>query len=97
MGFKRVSPTEEVNKRIEQDPEFKSHYDVSCIEYELIKQLTDIRKNLEITQPQIEKKVGLTQQMVSRIEKFGNSPRLDNFIKYVYSLGLEIKFEKIKS
>lgn len=97
MGFKRVSPTEELNKRIENDPEMKHYSNVADIEYELIKQLTEIRKELNITQPQIESKVGLTQQMVSRIEKFGNSPRLDNFIKYVYSLGLEIKFEKIKS
>ena len=36
----------------------------------------------------------LTQQMVSRIETVNNPPTLRNFIKYVDSVGLEIKIEK---
>lgn len=97
MNFKKINPVEELNKRIEEDPNFKDYIDVEEISYQIIKTLSNIRKDLNITQSDIENKVGLTQQMVSRIEKYGNNPTLNNFLKYVYALGLEIKFEKSKN
>jgi transcriptional regulator with XRE-family HTH domain len=53
-----------------------------------------MRNEMGLTQSDVAIKSGLTQQMVSRIETIGNSPTLKNFIKYVDSLGLEIKLEK---
>jgi len=85
---------DEINKRLENDAELKKAYDCAQLEYEVLKQLVKMRKEMGFSQSDVAKKSGLTQQMVSRIETVGNSPTLRNFIKYVDSLGLEIKLEK---
>ena len=94
MPFRKVNVKEEVNKRLENDVELKKAYDCAQREYEVLKQLVKMRNEMGFTQNDVAKKSGLTQQMVSRIETMGNSPTLRNFIKYVDSLGLEIKLEK---
>ena len=94
MPFKKVNVKDEINKRLENDAELKKAYDCAQLEYELLKQLVKMRKEMGFSQSDVAKKSGLTQQMVSRIETVGNSPTLRNFIKYVDSLGLEIKLEK---
>ncbi|HHV95234.1 MAG TPA: helix-turn-helix transcriptional regulator [Clostridiaceae bacterium] len=94
MPFKKVNVKEEINKRLESDIELKKAYDCAQREYEVLKQLVKMRNEMGLSQSDVARKSGLTQQMVSRIETVGNSPTLRNFIKYVDSLGLEIKIEK---
>jgi DNA-binding XRE family transcriptional regulator len=94
MPFKKVNVKEEINKRLENDIELKKAYDCAQREYEVLKQLVKMRNEIGLSQSDVARKSGLTQQMVSRIETVGNSPTLRNFIKYVDSLDLEIKLEK---
>ena len=94
MPFKKVNVKEEINKRLENDIELKKAYEYAQLEYEVLKQLVKMRNEMGLSQSDVARKSGLTQQMVSRIETVGNSPTLRNFIKYVDSLGLEIKIEK---
>lgn len=94
MPFKKVNVTEEINKRLKNDAELKKAYKNSQNEYEIIKQIVKLRNEMGISQSDIAKKSGLTQQMVSRIETVDNSPTLRNFLKYVDGLGLEINFKK---
>jgi DNA-binding XRE family transcriptional regulator len=94
MPFKKVDENIEIKKRLENDSELKIAYDSAQREYEVLKQLVKIRKEMGYTQSDVARKSGLTQQMVSRFEGAGNSPTLRNFIRYVDSLGLEIKLEK---
>lgn len=91
---KKVNVKEEINKRLENDIELKKAYEYAQLEYEVLKQLVKMRNEMGLSQSDVAKKSGLTQQMVSRIETVGNSPTLRNFLKYVDSLGLEIKLEK---
>lgn len=97
MPFKKVNVKEEVNKRLENDIELKMAYDSAQHEYEVVKQLVKLRNEMGFSQSDVAKQSGLTQQMVSRIETVDNSPTLRNFIKYIDSLGLEIKIEKKNS
>lgn len=94
MPFKKISAQEEINKRIENDEELKEEYLQVSKEYELIKQVAEIRKEIGLTQKDIEEETGMTQQVVSRMEKLGHSPTLRNFIKYIDALGLDIKITK---
>ena len=50
-----------------------------------------MRKKQGLTQKDISKRSGLTQQMVSRMETVNNSPTLINFLKYINALGLDLK------
>ncbi|AYO31965.1 helix-turn-helix domain-containing protein [Biomaibacter acetigenes] len=94
MPFKKINVNKEINKRIANDEELKADYIKSQLEYEVIKNLVSYRKRMNISQQQLAKRSGLTQQMISRIETVGHSPALRNFLKYVDSLGLELKIVK---
>lgn len=94
MPFKRVNVKDEINKRLENDNDLKQAYDNAQHEYEVVKQLVKMRNEMGLSQSDVARQSGLTQQMVSRIETVDNSPTLRNFIRYIDSLGLEIKIEK---
>ncbi|EMS70222.1 helix-turn-helix domain-containing protein [Ruminiclostridium cellobioparum] len=94
MSFKKVNEKLEINKRLKNDTELKKAYDEAQREYEIVKQLVKMRNEMGLSQSDVAKKSGLTQQMVSRIETVDNSPTLKNFIKYIDSVGLEIKIVK---
>ncbi|MBV7271647.1 helix-turn-helix transcriptional regulator [Clostridiaceae bacterium UIB06] len=94
MSLKRVSHSEE-DMQIKEDERNAFFMDVARLEREIAKNLASIRKQEGLTQSNIADKTGLTQQMVSRLEKLGNSPTLESFLKYVVALDLKIKFEKI--
>ena len=94
MPFKKIYVKDEINKRLENDIELKQAYDNAQHEYEVVKQIVKMRNEMGLSQSDVARQSGLTQQMVSRIETVDNSPTLRNFIRYVDSLGLEIKIEK---
>lgn len=94
MPFTQVDVKKKVKERMANDPEFKEAYLEARREYKLINRAVEIREKLTYSQNYVAKKIGVKQQVISRIETIGNSPTLDNFIKYADALGLEVKFEK---
>lgn len=95
MGFHKVNPNDEIKKAIVNNSELETLIKETDAQYELIKKLVEFRKVVGLTQSEVSQKSGLTQQMISRIEKLDNSPTLENFIKYVMALGLNLKVDKI--
>lgn len=94
MAFKKVNIKEEIRDIKKSDPEFAETYDTVKKEAEIIRQAKKLRKELGVTQPTIAQISGMSQQMISRMEKLGSSPSLGNFIRYLDGAGLEIKIEK---
>ena len=95
MAFKKVSVAEEINKRLENDPELQLEYELAQRDYDVIKQLKELRKEKGLSQKEVANMSGLTQQMISRIEKIDNVPSLHNLNRYAYSMGAKLKVEKI--
>ena len=60
------------------------------IEREFIIKLISVRKEKGITQKELAKKTGLTQQVISTIEQCGRRPTLTNLIRYLMGLDLDI-------
>jgi len=65
-------------------------YEVEDMEFQLIKNLVKERKKRSITQKEIAEKTGLSQQAISRIEKYGNKPTLTIYLKYMCAIGINI-------
>lgn len=65
-------------------------YGVEDQEYRLIENLVAERKRQSLTQADISLRTGMSQQAVSRIEKYGNKPSLTNLLKYMKALNLDI-------
>lgn len=89
MPFKKIDIKKEI-ELLKIDKDFEKAFNAVDKEYEIIEQAIKLRKQLNISQQEISLSSGLTQQMVSRIEKVGNSPGLRTFIKYLDAAGLEI-------
>ena len=94
MAFKKVDCVEELNEMIKSDSQMEKYVEEFNREYELMQEIVKVRKELGLTQKDISNRSGLTQQMVSRMEKINNSPTLINFIKYINALGLEVNLVK---
>lgn len=60
------------------------------IEREFIIKLINVRKEKGITQKELAKKTGLTQQVISTIEQCGRRPTLTNLIRYLIGLDLSL-------
>lgn len=91
MPFRKVDEGQRVQQAIEKEPTYEKFINQSDYQYELIKNLVAIRKELKLSQSDVAKKSGLTQQMVSRIEKLDNSPTLENLMKYITALNVTLK------
>lgn len=72
------------------DEEEKFLYDVEQQQFALIQNLISKRIEKNMTQKDIANKTGLSQQAVSRIEKYGNTPSMANLIKYLNALEIDI-------
>lgn len=94
MPFIKANISEEIKKKKEENKDFKIAYEIVEREYELIEKAAYLRKQLGISQSEIAKDTGMTQQMISRLEKKGNIPTLRNFLRYLDSMGLALKIEK---
>lgn len=77
-----------------KDEEFKMEYDKLKPRYEAIEQVIKARKEQNITQEELAKRVGTQKSNISRFESGNYNPSLDFLTKIAESLGknVEIKF-----
>lgn len=82
---------EEMEQILTSNPEAMAAYEQFEAECKLRRELADARKQQNITQTELKERTGLTQQVISRIEKNQDvSPSLKNLIKYVNAIGYEL-------
>lgn len=92
MAFKKINTKKEIKENIENNIEFEK-----CdLEYKFIKQIIEVRKSSGLSQRELSKLTGLTQQMISRIETHNRMPTLKTLIKYIYCLGYKLELKKIR-
>ena len=94
MPFVKVDTNADIERRVNENPEFAKAYEIIKEEYDLISAAVSERKELNLTQGDIAKLTGLKQQVVSRIERIEHTPTLRSFLKYLDGMGLELKLEK---
>ena len=95
MSFVKVDPEQEQREFEEllKDLDAKKAYNEFEREYAFRQKLAEARKANNITQQEIQRRTGLPQQSISRIEKgtaLGQSPTLRTLLKYVDAIGCEL-------
>ena len=96
MPFKKLDVKSVIDEKL-KDTEFKNHFEDVEKEYALIRQVVEARKNSGLTQKNLAKIVGVSQQEISRFEREKHMPKLSNFIKILDAVGLNIKLEQKQS
>ena len=84
----------ELENAYNNDPKVRSAIDQFEAECKLRRELTEARKQKQLTQKQIKESTGLTQQVISRIESNTDiSPSLKNLMIYANALDYELTLQ----
>lgn len=94
MPFKQVDIKKQIEEKAAQSPEFASAWANSRNEYQLLHEITRIRKELNLTQKQLADISNSTQQEISRLEKHEHSPALRTLCRIVNSMGYDLVLKK---
>lgn len=94
MPFVNVDIDKIIDKKKNNEPEFKKLWEDSREEYRLIGEMISLRKAEKITQGKLAELIGGKQQSISRIEKRVNSPSLKMFCNILSVLGYELRIVK---
>lgn len=76
-----------------KDDEFKLEYDKLQPRYEIISQIIEARREQNITQSELAKRVGTQKSNISRLESGNYNPSLDFLIKVVRCLGKDFTIQ----
>ena len=94
MPFQHVCIEKQINEKVAQNPKFAEAWENSRNEYELLHEVTRIRKEQNLTQKQLAELSGNTQQEISRLENREHSPALKTLCKIVNSMGYDLVLKK---
>ena len=83
----------DVKKRLLQDEEVSKEYDKLKPRYAVISQIIEARKEQNLTQAELAKRVGTQKSNISRLESGNYNPSLDFLIKVVHCLGKELDIQ----
>ena len=78
---------EEMKAEMLKDEEFKTEYEKLKPRYEMVEQIIKARKEQDMTQSELAKRVGTQKSNISRLESGNYNPSLDFLAKVAESLG----------
>ncbi len=81
----------EYKKQALRDPGLKKAYDDLEPEYRLASSLIEARLNKNLTQEELAKKAGVTQNTITRLESGVNNPTFATVNRVANALGKELK------
>ena len=84
---------EEIKLDLLKDVEFKTEYEKLKPRYEAIEQIIKARKELNISQAELAKRVGTQRSNISRLESGNYNPSLDFLIKISEALGKNLSIQ----
>jgi DNA-binding XRE family transcriptional regulator len=83
-----------LNKRLQEDPEFKKLWEDDAVRREIVGKLVEIRIKNDLTQKELANRLGTSQSAIARIESGKGNPSINFLIKLGQVLGkkLEVNF-----
>ncbi|MBU4343405.1 MAG: helix-turn-helix domain-containing protein [Candidatus Omnitrophica bacterium] len=82
-----------IKEKMKEYPDFKAHYDLIKEKAAVVKEIIEYRIRHDLSQAQLAKEIGVTQQYISKIEEgeFSNLDTIENILHHVgYRLKLEV-------
>ena len=82
-----------IKQKLMADAEFAEEYERLRPRYEVISQIIEARKEKNMTQEELAKRIGTQKSNISRLESGNYNPSLDFLIKVAQGLGKELKIQ----
>ena len=82
-----------IKEKIKNDPDFKVRYDLIKEKVAVVKKIIEYRIRHKLSQEQLAKEIGVTQQYISKIEEgeFSNLDAIQDILEQIgYRLRLEV-------
>ena len=82
-----------IKEKIKKDPDFAARYDLIKEKVVVVKEIIGYRIRHKLSQAQLAKEIGVTQQYISKIEEgeFSNLDTIENVLGHIgYRLKLEV-------
>ncbi len=92
--YDQIKEEQMLNELIESDENIRKQHDTFKAEMEFKQILINLRKTSKITQNELGKRTGLSQQAISRLER-GQGATIETVIKYLMSMGYTLGIKKI--
>lgn len=83
-----------IKEKMKKDPNFKSHYNLIMQKVEIVKKIIEYRIEHNLSQTQLAKEMGVTQQYISKIEE-GEFSNLDTVEDILHHIGYRLKIEVV--
>ncbi len=95
--FKKFSP--DLENELKKSAKFRLAFDIETAKLKLAHKLAEIREKTDLTQVELAKKMGVSQQLISRVESGSDNLTLETLVKFLDLFGvcMKIHFEKRKS
>lgn len=93
MTNKAGIPFDQIKEEMLRDEGFRIEYEKLRPRYEAVSQIIKARKEQNITQAELAKRVGTQKSNISRLESGNYNPSLDFLSKVAESLGKSLKVE----
>ncbi len=74
-----------------KDPKFRKEWEDSEVEYQLGRELIEVRLKRNISQRELAKKANTTQAVISRIEGMNSNPSIGLLKRLAEALGTKLK------
>ena len=84
---------EDLQKKLDTNKRFKLLFEIESAKIKLTTKLTGMREDMSLTQAELAKKMGVSQQLISKIESGDDNISLETLVKFVYMLGMTLKIE----
>ncbi|MBN1585902.1 MAG: helix-turn-helix transcriptional regulator [Candidatus Omnitrophica bacterium] len=82
-----------MQKQVKGDPERELNIQVEQVKIAVAEQLVEIREKTGLTQKQLAQKMGVSQQLISRIESGSDNLTLETLVRFLSVLGVVMKVE----
>jgi DNA-binding XRE family transcriptional regulator len=82
-----------LKEKMKRDPDFKARYELLKEKTDVVKRIIEYRIRHNLSQEQLAKEIGVTQQYISKIEEgeFSNLDTIENILEHIgYRLKLEV-------
>ena len=82
-----------IKEKLKKNPDFKARYDLLMEKVVVVKKIIAYRIRHKLSQEQLAKELGVTQQYISKIEEgeFSNLDAIENILEHIgYRLKLEV-------